>query len=41
MSNKRRVAHFFHSREIENALWESIACSAVRIVRYSRMRSTP
>jgi len=41
MSNKWRVAHFFHSREIENALRESIASNPVRIVRYSCMWSMP
>ena len=38
MSNKWRVAY---SREIENALRESIASNPVRIVRYSRMPSMP
>jgi len=40
MSNKRRDAHFFHSRELENALQESIAGYPERILRYSRIRST-
>jgi len=41
MSNKRRVAHFFHSHKIVNALRESIASYPERIVRYSPIRSMP
>jgi len=38
-SGKLRI--IFHSREIENALRESIASNPARIIRYSRMRSMP
>jgi len=37
----RRVAHFCHSHDIENALCESIAGYPAIIVRYYRIRSTP